>query len=167
MTETRPPDPPVPGRIVVGVDGSAPSVLALRWARHLAHPAHDTIDVIGVWQYPLAYNAAGGGWAVITPDCDPAEDTHHSVRDALTAAFGDDTPTGLTTTTRQGAPAKVLIEASQGARMVVIGSRGHGGFLGLLLGSVSTTVAAHAHSPVLVIHGTTPPPTWLTRTEGV
>lgn len=54
--------------------------------------------------------------------------------------------------------AQVLIKASDGARMVVVGSRGHGGFVGLLLGSVSSVVAEHAQCPVFIVHGTTPPP---------
>jgi nucleotide-binding universal stress UspA family protein len=54
--------------------------------------------------------------------------------------------------------AKVLIDASQGATMLVVGSRGHGGFAGLLLGSVSANVAEHASCPVLIIHGHQPLP---------
>ena len=58
----------------------------------------------------------------------------------------------------EGNAAKVLLEASEGARMLVVGSRGHGGFSGLLLGSVSAACAEHARCPVVVVHGDGPPP---------
>ena len=61
-------------------------------------------------------------------------------------------------TVREGGPAHALIEMSGGARMLVVGNRGHGGFAGLLLGSVSAACAEHASSPVLIIPGMTPPP---------
>jgi nucleotide-binding universal stress UspA family protein len=72
--------------------------------------------------------------------------------------FGGRRPPGLRTDVREGNAARVLLEASEGARMLVVGSRGHGGFAGLLLGSVSAACAEHASCPVLVLHGTTPPP---------
>jgi nucleotide-binding universal stress UspA family protein len=59
---------------------------------------------------------------------------------------------------REGGAAKVLLEVSEGAAMVIVGSRGHGGFTGLLLGSVSANVAEHASCPVLIIHGDQAPP---------
>jgi nucleotide-binding universal stress UspA family protein len=59
---------------------------------------------------------------------------------------------------RQGLPAKVLLDESRGATMLIVGSRGHGGFAGLLLGSVSANCAEHATSPVMVIHGDRPTP---------
>lgn len=65
---------------------------------------------------------------------------------------------GLELQVHEGGAAKVLIDASVGAVVLVVGSRGHGGFAGLLLGSVSANVAEHAPCPVLIIHGDQPPP---------
>jgi nucleotide-binding universal stress UspA family protein len=73
--------------------------------------------------------------------------------------FGGDRPAGLVTRVEQGGAARILIDVSQGANLLVVGSRGHGGFAGLLLGSVSSACAEHAACPVLVVHGETPPPT--------
>ena len=70
----------------------------------------------------------------------------------------DSRPARLQATVADGSPAKTLLQISEGARMLVVGSRGHGGFTGLLLGSVSAACTEHAHCPVLVVHGPTPPP---------
>jgi nucleotide-binding universal stress UspA family protein len=78
--------------------------------------------------------------------------------DTVLAVFGDQPPAGLQRQVREGGAAKVLLEAGEGAIMLVVGSRGHGGFAGLLLGSVSANVAEHASCPVLVIHGDQAPP---------
>jgi nucleotide-binding universal stress UspA family protein len=74
------------------------------------------------------------------------------VTEAVDDVFGADRPIGLTVRTVKGHPAAALIAASADAFMLVVGSRGHGGFMGLLLGSVSARVAEHATCPVLVVH---------------
>jgi nucleotide-binding universal stress UspA family protein len=87
-----------------------------------------------------------GGW-------DPEQNAKAVVEEALDAAYGEERPADLTARVLQGPPAKTLLDASEGAQMLVMGSRGHGGFAGLLLGSVSAVCAEHAHVPVLVVHG--------------
>ena len=67
-------------------------------------------------------------------------------------AFGPETPDNVEVRLAQGHPRHVLIEESKSADMLVLGRRGHGGFGGLLLGSVSSACVAHAHCPVLVVH---------------
>lgn len=67
-------------------------------------------------------------------------------------AFGADTPANVESRLIQGHPRPTLIEASKDADLVVVGRRGHGGFGGMLIGSVSSALVAHAHCPVLVVH---------------
>ncbi|MDP9092646.1 MAG: universal stress protein [Actinomycetota bacterium] len=140
--------------IVVGVDGSPSSLDALRWAACMAVPLNAEIDAVTSWDYPASYGMGGGAPA----DWDPAEDAARILADALTAAFGDHRPAGIRAAVYEGHPARVLSNASNGAEMLVVGSRGHGGFAGLLLGSVSAYCTAHAPCPVLVVRTTPPAP---------
>ncbi len=135
-------------RIVVGVDGSGHSLQALRWGARLAAVFGARVDAVTAWEFPAAY-----GWSAVLPDWDPAGDMRHVLDDSVRAVFGDYPPAGLQRQVLEGGAAKVLLDVSQGAVMLVVGSRGHGGFAGLLLGSVSANVAEHASCPVLVIHG--------------
>lgn len=135
-------------RIVVGVDGSDASVDALLEAQRLAAALGGTLDVHLVWEIQLVPGAFP------PPDWDPERDAGQALTAALAAAFGERPPEGLRTTISRGQPSRILIEASRGARMLVLASRGLGGFTGLLLGSVSAACSAHAHCPVLIV----PPP---------
>jgi nucleotide-binding universal stress UspA family protein len=141
------------GRIVVGVDGSKPSQQALRWAAHLAATFGAGLDAVTAWDFPPSY-----GWASVPSDWDPAGDMRKVLDETIQDVFGDQPPAGMRRLVQEGGAAKVLLDASQGATMLVVGSRGHGGFAGLLLGSVSSNVAEHAPCPVLVIHGDQDPP---------
>ncbi len=155
------PSKPIPAtarRIVVGVDGSEPSLAALRWANHLAMLLGSTVQAVAVWQPTTAVGLAGEGWGPVPADWDPVAETCQTLNQSLTRALGDDRPAGLDARVEQGRSAQVLIDLSSDAQMLVIGSRGHGGIAGLLLGSVSAACAEHAACPVLVVHGTTPPP---------
>jgi nucleotide-binding universal stress UspA family protein len=145
-TESRDP-------IVVGLDGSPQSRQALRWAADLAQLLGAPINVVTAWQYPTTY-----GYASPLPDWNPEADMRQVQTEAIGGVFGHETPAGLTQILEPGSPAAVLLAASETALMLVVGSRGHGGFAGLLLGSVSATVAEHASCPVLIVHGDKPPP---------
>ena len=140
-------------RIVVGVDGSAHSKNALRWAGQLAKTFGTRLDAVSAWDYPVATS-----WASVPQDWHPDQDTEKILQETLREVFGDQPPAGLRAEIGEGSAAKVLIEASVGATMLVVGSRGHGGFAGLLLGSVSANVAEHAKCPVLIVHGNQPLP---------
>lgn len=136
------------GRIVVGVDGSEPSKAALRWAARLAPAIGATIEAVIAWEFPTNF-----GWAVEAGDWRPDRDAETILNETLDDVLGSERPDGLVGSVREGRTASVLLEAAQGAQMLIIGSRGHGGFTGLLLGSVSAECAEHASCPVLVVHG--------------
>jgi len=141
------------GRIVVGVDGSPSSEQALRWGASLAAMMGARLEAVTAWDFPASY-----GFGSVPQDWDPAGDMRKVLDETVRAVFGDHPPAGLQRQVREGGAAQVLIEASQDAIMLVVGSRGHGGFAGMLLGSVSANVAEHASCPVLVIHGDQGPP---------
>jgi nucleotide-binding universal stress UspA family protein len=134
--------------IVVGVDGSPLSVKALRWAARLEPVVGGPIVAATVWQLP-ATSVMG---AYPSLEWSPENDATELLKQALEEAYGDSVPAGLTTVVASGAAAHVLIENSREARLLIVGSRGLGGFMGLLLGSVSAACAEHAHCPVLVLH---------------
>jgi nucleotide-binding universal stress UspA family protein len=142
-------------RVVVGVDGSDSSEQALRWAAYIAARSNAHVEVITTWPSMSDWSAS---WAPVDASWDPVGGAEQAMADSILNVFGESVPASLVRSVRQGAAAKVLLEASAGARMLVVGSRGHGGFTGLLLGSVSTACVEHATCPVLVVHGTTPPP---------
>ena len=145
-------------RVVVGVDGSEASVHALRWAQFIARMSDSSLEVVAAWQPFGAYSWMGAGMAAMPTDWNPSRDAETALAATVDEVFGADRPAGLRLTVREGNAAQVLLDASKGARMLVVGSRGHGGFAGLLLGSVSSACAEHATCPVLVLHGDTPAP---------
>ena len=135
-------------RVVVGVDGSEQSKLALSWAVRISARAGASIDAVTAWHFPI-----NSGWGYVPDAWDPQADATKCLTDSVDEAFGAERPTGLRLLVREGLPAKVLLDESKGATMLIVGSRGHGGFAGLLLGSVSASCAEHATCPVLVVHG--------------
>jgi nucleotide-binding universal stress UspA family protein len=136
-------------QIVVGVDGSESSKVALRWAARLAPSLGATIHAVVAWEYPLVFGLDAGVPSTWKPD----ETAKDILEKSLEEVFGKDRPAGLVGSISQGHPTSVLLDASKEAEMIVIGSRGLGGFSGLLLGSVSSACAGHAKCPVLVVHG--------------
>lgn len=134
-------------RIVVGVDGSESSVAALRRAAEVATALGAALEAVMTWEHPvmLGPNYQNTTWS-------PQEDAEKILAVAVEEAFAGDAPGNLTQRLRRGPPARTLIDESEHAYMLVLGSRGRGGFAGLLLGSVSAACAAHARCPVLVVH---------------
>lgn len=133
------------GRIVVGVDGSGEAEAALRYGASLATAMDKRLDAVTVWSYPIAYSP-------LPPAYNPDEDARSIARQTADRVFGQEWPAGFDAFAREGNAARVLIKESEDADMIIVGSRGHGGFAGLLLGSVSAQVAEHAQCPVLVYH---------------
>ncbi|NOJ58865.1 universal stress protein [Arthrobacter sp. 260] len=133
-------------RIVVGVDGSPSSLLALQWAARLVPTVADSVTAVAAWQVPFTYyEFPVSGW-------DPKSVARTILSKALDEAFDSEPPPFVSAETRQGPAAGVLMEESRNAEMLIVGSRGHGGFVGLLLGSVSSAVAEHASCAVLIAH---------------
>src|SRR5580704_7073872 len=139
-------DPEVsPGKIVVGIDGSGASIEALAWAGRQAHLTHANLEMLMTWDWPTTY-----GWAPLPEGYDPSEGMPELLAKAagdLRAQYPD---VEITTRLAQGHPAQLLVEASGGADLLVVGSRGHGEFVGMLIGSVSEYCVTNAHCPVLV-----------------
>jgi nucleotide-binding universal stress UspA family protein len=136
--------------IVVGVDGSPGSRIALTWAAaEASHHAADLV-VMNVWEHTLPPPAGTPSVSErVVPD--PTQRTADDLVQIIKDALGEDPPVPVQPRVKQGSPAKVLIEESANADLLVVGSRGHGGFAGLLLGSVSQHVAAYAECPVAVV----------------
>jgi nucleotide-binding universal stress UspA family protein len=137
-------------RIVAGVDGSPSSTEALRWAVSQAELTGGTVDAVIAWQYPMA--TGGMGWAPTSglDDMDYAE----LAAKALSAAVAEVDPevkVAVHQVVLAGNPAQVLLDCAVDADLLVVGSRGHGGFAEALLGSVSQRCVHHAHCPVVVV----------------
>jgi nucleotide-binding universal stress UspA family protein len=139
-------------RIVVGVDGSRYSKTALRWAVTQARLTDAPIAVVGAWQSPMV-SEYSFGWSPALYDGDSmATITEKVLAETVAEVTGEqDKPVEISTRVVQGHPAQVLLEAAVGADMLVLGSRGHGTFAGILLGSVSQHCVQHAPCPVVVI----------------
>ena len=134
-----------PPRIVVGIDGSPPSRRALQWAARQADLTGATLEVLMTWDWPVAF-----GWSPMVSDYDPEAPVHEVLDGAVAEAKLSHHDVGFVTLVRRGHPAQWLVDASKGADLLVVGSRGHGEFVGMLVGSVSEHCVAHAHCPVLV-----------------
>jgi nucleotide-binding universal stress UspA family protein len=132
--------------IVVGIDGSESSLHAVRWAVHQAELTGSPLEVIMTWEWPPSY-----GWPLPLPsEYDPASDTEKLVTDATAEVREAHPDLDIRIRVVEGHPAPVLVEASRGADLLVVGSRGHGEFAGMLLGSVSEHCVTNAHCPVVV-----------------
>lgn len=132
------------GHIVVGVDGSDDARRAVEWAVDEARARGWTIRLVHSWEFPKPSPSPDGGLAPVD-----FEGVANRVLDEAAEAVPDDV-----TVEREVAndnPAQALIRCSQQAELVVVGSRGIGGFKGLLLGSVSSQVVNHAQCPVVVV----------------
>lgn len=139
-------------KIVVGVDGSDGSKKALRWALDLARAVGGRVVALTAWEVQ-----------VVPPDITPVPrldlvtlvTEHHQRALAVVTAtveevVGDDSTMDVEAVAVEGAAAAVLLDAARDADLLVVGSRGLGGFAGLLLGSVSQQCAQHAPCPVLI-----------------
>lgn len=137
--------------ILVGVDGSGHSQRALEWAAREAGLRHTSLTVLTVHQAVAGF---WGGTLRYQGDdtlIDQARDAAKAETDKVVAALGDARPTSVTVQAVQGIPSEEILNAGADADMIVLGSRGGGGFARLLMGSVTTQVTEHAQVPVLVV----------------
>jgi nucleotide-binding universal stress UspA family protein len=137
-------------RIVVGVDGSRNSVAALEWAANWADATGAYLRAVSVWRVPpmvVPPAHLGVGWPKAGQPHDDAQ------RELDACVLASDLPRNVRVEThvREGEAARILLEESERSGLLVVGARGHGGFLGLLLGSVATAVLHHSACPVAVI----------------
>ena len=140
----------MPG-IVVGVDGSGHSQRALEWAMHEAALRHMPLRILTVHPAIVGYY---GGVVTSPQDLELTEQAQAAVKaeaDKVLAALDGPLPESVTVRAVHGFPVEELVNASKEAEMVVLGSRGVGGFTRLMLGSTAGQVVQHAHCPVLIV----------------
>ncbi|WP_030935664.1 universal stress protein [Streptomyces sp. NRRL B-24720] len=134
-------------RVVVGVDGSPASYEALRWAVRYARLAAATVDAVAAYELPGAV-----GWSAPAVDVEFDEaQTRRVMTDEIQKVLLQVGEVPLEEHLVRGGAAQALIAASAGAKLLVVGSRGRGGFASLLLGSVSQQCAVHASCPVVIV----------------
>ena len=134
--------------IVVGVDGSAPSLNALRWAGKQARMTGAPLRVLTTWEV-----ATGTGWVPTFPvDYDPQAVARQALDEAVTETLGADPDVAVERIVKEGHAAPVLLAAAKDADLLVVGSHGHGAFAGMLIGSVSEHLVRHAPCAIVIVH---------------
>jgi nucleotide-binding universal stress UspA family protein len=142
------------GLIVVGVDGSEGAKAALRFGLDEAKLRQATLRVVHTWQFGYIGGLGFEGYSPVA-EVDFSE-VRRAAEGVLDAALHDSVSgadgVGIERRVVEGDAATVLVDESRNADLLVVGSRGHGGFAGLLLGSVSQQCAHHAACPVVIVH---------------
>ncbi len=138
---------PFAGRVVVGFDGSPTSRQATDWAAAEARARGRGLGLVHALLPPVTTGGLGVG---LPPSLDVIDTLERTASEELDRTAASLSGLDVTTTVAIGSPSAVLLAASETADLVVVGSRGRGGFTGLLLGSVGAQVAAHASCPVVV-----------------
>ena len=144
-------------RIVVGVDGSASSEQALRWALRQAKLTGATIEAVIAWHFPFI--SGGYTWpptGVLVSTTDFRKMAERMLADTVSRATSGSRPAPVTQEVLEGDAAAVLIRESAGADLLVVGSRGHGGLAEAMLGSVGQHCVHHAPCPVVIVRGDAP-----------
>jgi nucleotide-binding universal stress UspA family protein len=140
-------------RIVVGVDGSPSSKDALRWAVRQAGLTGATVAALITWHLPQFTGTGGYAWPPVggPETTELARLAEKVLTDAITETGAAEGLAPITAQVRQGHAAQALLEAAAEADLLVVGSRGHGGFAEALLGSVSQRCVQHAPCPVVIV----------------
>jgi nucleotide-binding universal stress UspA family protein len=140
--------------VVVGVDGSPESEQALSWAARYAHAVGARLQAVLAWHYPSVAGSPPVGVAPATVTSEAEQSRYEILDKAIAATCGDEPDLQIERKVVYGHPAQALIDESKAADLLVVGHRGHGGFTGMMLGSVSTHCVTHASCPVTVVRHT-------------
>jgi nucleotide-binding universal stress UspA family protein len=135
-------------RIVVGVDGFESSKAALRWAIHQAKLTGAVVEAVTAWHIP-----AGTGWVPVPDMPDYQEDAFTILGEAIAEVAAVEPDVQVCPRVVEGRAEQVLVDAADGADLLVVGSRGHRGLAEALLGSVGQYCANHAACPVVIMRG--------------
>lgn len=139
------------GRIVVGVDGSQSSKAALAWAVGEARLTGAAVEAVIAWHYPVMVGGVPFAPIGVVESEGYGTFAAKVLNDAIAETVAPDGPVKVSSVVSEGSAAQVLLDAAKDADMLVVGSRGHGGFAGALLGSVSQACVHHAQCPVVII----------------
>jgi nucleotide-binding universal stress UspA family protein len=135
-------------RIVVGVDGSDESLVALEWAAGQAELTACSLAIVATWQWPTSL-----GWAPMSTGIDPVAQAKTVLEPILESVRARHPKVTASLRILEGHPAPLLVEESNGAELLVVGRRGHGEFVGMLIGSTSEYCVSHSSCPVVVCRG--------------
>ena len=135
------------GRVAVGVDGSASAMTAVDWAAEQASLLGAELELVTAWEWPMNYGAP----MMLPDDFNPEKDGRALLEETEAAVHKEYPQLAVRKTVREGHAAPILVEASKGATLLVVGCRGHGAFVGMVIGSVSEHCVTNAHCPVLVV----------------
>ena len=141
------------GRVIVGVDGSETARKAVRWAAREAKLRGMKLELVTAWEIPTYSYVSRYGFPAISDEMMKSLTARAEghLAEALVEARAEARDVQIETIAAEGQPAKVLVEVAKGADLLVVGSRGLGGFRELLLGSVSQQCAQHATCPVVIV----------------
>jgi nucleotide-binding universal stress UspA family protein len=146
------------GRLVVGVDGSESATSAVRWAAREANLRGAKLELVSVWEVSVSSVGYGLGFAEISGEMLKGleQNAEEILATAAEVAREGSPEIEIETRTVEGHAADVLVRAARDADLLVVGSRGMGGFRELLLGSVSQQCAHHATCPVVIVRHVDP-----------
>ena len=137
--------------IIVGVDGSGHSQRALEWAMREAAVRHAPLTVLTVHEAVRGYYSEMAVYADDPVRTEDARAAAQAETDKVLAGLDGPRPDSVTVKAVHGFPVEELVNAGKDADMIVVGSRGAGGFTRLMMGSVAAQVAQHAHCPVMIV----------------
>jgi nucleotide-binding universal stress UspA family protein len=138
-------------RIVVGVDGSPSSKSALAWAVEQAGRTGATVEAVIAWHYPVMVGGMPFAPIGVIEGEGFGDSAAQVLSETIAATVDPDGPVKVSSVVREGNAAQVLLDETKGAALLVVGSRGHGGFTEAMLGSVSQACVHHAQCPVVIV----------------